>query len=177
MLVETQNTVRELSAATRWAIETGLPVVASMVTDGRGHLLSGESIEEAAVALASLRLDAVSINCVAARRLESDLAILAGAARGMPLAAYGNLGPPAGEGDTVFTQDVAPEDYASLAREWIATGARTSGCCNPAYMSGIRQAGWSAPRRSGCTCPACCTREKSPCWPFRTLGAAPGSRT
>ena len=130
MLVETQNTVRELSAATRWAIETGLPVVASMVTDGQGHLLSGESIEEAAAALASLRLDAVAINCVAARRLESDLAILARAARGMPLAAYGNLGPPAGEGDTVFTQDVAPEDYASLAREWIATGARiVGGCC------------------------------------------------
>jgi S-methylmethionine-dependent homocysteine/selenocysteine methylase len=130
ILVETQNMVRELSAATRWAKATGLPVIASMITDGRGRLLSGESIEEAAAALASLRLDALSINCVPARDLGSDLSLLAKAAPGVPLAAYGNLGPPSGEGGTVFTHEISPEDYASLAQAWIGSGARiVGGCC------------------------------------------------
>ena len=35
IFVETQNTVREMAAATRWAKATGLPVIASMITDGR----------------------------------------------------------------------------------------------------------------------------------------------
>jgi homocysteine S-methyltransferase len=130
ILVETQNTARELSAATRWAKDTGLPVIASMITDGRGQLLSGEPIEEAVRSVASLRLDALSINCVPARRLAADLARIAAAAPGLPLAAYGNLGPPTGEGGWVFTEEVAPDDYAKLAREWIALGAGiVGGCC------------------------------------------------
>ncbi|MGH9316974.1 MAG: homocysteine S-methyltransferase family protein, partial [Thermoanaerobaculia bacterium] len=38
ILVETHNTVRELDAAVRAAQATGLPVIASTVTDGEGHL-------------------------------------------------------------------------------------------------------------------------------------------
>lgn len=130
ILVETQNTVRELAAAARWARATGLPVIASMITDGGGRLLSGEPIEEAVESLASLRLEALSINCVPARRLAGDLSRLARAAPGVPLAAYGNLGPPTGEDRTVFTEPISPEDYADLAREWLAIGARVvGGCC------------------------------------------------
>ena len=142
ILVETQNTVRELSAATRWAKASGLPVIASMIGDGRGRLLSGESIEEAAAAVASLRLDALSINCVPAPDLGADLAVLARAAPGVPLAAYANLGPPAGESGTVFSRDVPPEDYASLARGWIAAGARVvGGCCGTttAHTAALRR--------------------------------------
>jgi len=140
ILVETQNTVRELAAAARWARATGLPVIASMITDGLGRLLSGEPIEEAVLSLASLRLEALSINCVPARRLAADLSRLARAAPGVPLAAYGNLGPPTGEDRTVFTEPVSPEDYAALAREWLAIGARiVGGCCgtNAAYTAAV----------------------------------------
>ena len=130
ILVETQNTVRELAAAARWARATGLPVIASMVTDGQGHLLSGEAIEEAVGSLDSLKLEALSINCVPARRLAADLLLLSRAAPGVPLAAYGNLGPPPGEDRTAFVESVSPEDYAVLAREWLAIGARiVGGCC------------------------------------------------
>ncbi len=142
IFVETQNTVRELAAATRWAKATGLPVIASMITDGRGHLLSGETIEEAVRSLASLNLDVLSINCVPARRLAGDLASLARAAPGVPLAAYGNLGPPAGEDRTVFADDVSPEDYAVLAREWLAAGASiVGGCCGTtsAHTAALRR--------------------------------------
>ncbi|HKA37520.1 MAG TPA: homocysteine S-methyltransferase family protein [Thermoanaerobaculia bacterium] len=142
ILIETQNSVRELATATRWARQTGLPVIASMITDGRGHLLSGQPIEVAVAALDSLRLDALSINCVPARDLGADLERLSKAAPGVPLAAYGNLGPPTGEGGTVFTHDVPPEDYAELAREWIAAGARiVGGCCGTtnAHTAALRR--------------------------------------
>jgi len=122
ILVETMNTVREAAAAARGAAATGLPVVASCVTDGTGRLLSGESVEDFARALLSLPAppDALGINCVAARALAGDLARLAAAAPGVPLSAYGNT----------FGDPVAPEDYAALAAEWVRLGARiVGGCC------------------------------------------------
>ena len=64
ILAETHNSVRELAAAVRAAKATGLPVIASMVTDGQGRLLSGEPIAAAARALEGLRPDVLSINCV-----------------------------------------------------------------------------------------------------------------
>ena len=130
ILAETHNTVRELVAAVRAAKETGLPVVASMTTDGAGRLLSGESVEEAARAVEGLRPDVLAINCVPVRRMLADLRVLAEAVPSAPLGAYGNLGPPVGSGGTLFNDPVDPQDYASLAREWLAIGARiVGGCC------------------------------------------------
>jgi S-methylmethionine-dependent homocysteine/selenocysteine methylase len=122
ILVETMNTVREASAAARAAAATGLPVVVSCVTDGSGHLLSGEPVEDFARALLALPAppDALGVNCVAARSLAADLGRLAAAAPGVPLAAYGNT----------FGAPVAPEDYAVLAGDWARLGARlVGGCC------------------------------------------------
>ena len=122
ILVETMNTVREAVAASRGAAETGLPFVVSCVTDGRGRLLSGERVEELGRALLALPAppDALGVNCVAARALGGDLARLAAAAPGRPLAAYGN----------VFSDPVPPEDYAALAAGWVGLGARlVGGCC------------------------------------------------
>ena len=89
-----------------------------------------------------MKLEALSINCVPARRLGADLSRLAAAAPGVPLAAYGNLGPPTGEDRTVFTEDISPEDYAVLARDWLATGARiVGGCCGTttAHTAALRR--------------------------------------
>jgi S-methylmethionine-dependent homocysteine/selenocysteine methylase len=122
ILVETMNTVREAAAAARAAAATGLPVVVSCVTDGRGRLLSGEPVEDFARALLALSSppDALGINCVAAGDLAGDLARLAAAAPGVPLAAYGNT----------FGKPVSPADYADLAAEWLRLGARlVGGCC------------------------------------------------
>jgi 5-methyltetrahydrofolate--homocysteine methyltransferase len=116
------NTVREAVAAARAAAATGLPVVVSCVTDGCGRLLSGEPVEDFARALLSLPAppDSLGVNCVAARSLAGDLARLAEAAPGVPFAAYGNT----------FRDFVTPEDYAALAAEWVALGARlVGGCC------------------------------------------------
>jgi S-methylmethionine-dependent homocysteine/selenocysteine methylase len=143
LLLETHNSVRELVAAARAAKKTGLPFVASMVTDGSGRLLSGESIGSAAHAVAPFRPEALSINCVPARRLEVDLDELASVAPGVPLAAYGNLGLPADDRGWAFTEELLPPAYAEHARRWMALGARlVGGCCGttPAHTAAIRHA-------------------------------------
>jgi S-methylmethionine-dependent homocysteine/selenocysteine methylase len=130
LLLETHNTIRELAAAALAASETGLPFIASMVSDGSGRLLSGESIGTAVHAVAPFEPDALSINCVPTRRLESDLADLAVVAPGVPLAAYGNLGLPADDLGWSFTEELSPVAYAEIARGWLQCGVRlVGGCC------------------------------------------------
>jgi S-methylmethionine-dependent homocysteine/selenocysteine methylase len=130
ILAETHNSIREARAALSAAKAAGVPVVLSLVTDGEGKLLSGETIEAAARALRSLSPDALGINCVPAARLADDLARLAEAAAGVPLSAYGNLGLPADDRGWAFTEELSPEDYAGHARRWLALGARiVGGCC------------------------------------------------
>lgn len=130
ILAETHNSARELSAALRAGKQTGLPVVASMITDGRGRLLSGEPLEDAAREIARLGPDVIAINCVPAALLCGDIALVARILPGQPLGAWGNLGPPSDADKTKFTADISPERYAELAREWIAIGVRLiGGCC------------------------------------------------
>jgi S-methylmethionine-dependent homocysteine/selenocysteine methylase len=130
ILVETQNSVVELAAAVRAARDTGLPVIASVVTDGAGLLLSGEPLQAAAKALRELGADVIGVNCVPARRVSQELRRFADAAPDTPLVAYGNLGPPSDPDGLHFTDEVAPADYAALAKDWLALGARLiGGCC------------------------------------------------
>ncbi len=130
ILVETQNSVVELAAAVRAARDTGLPVIASVVTDGAGLLLSREPLEAAVKALRNLGADALGVNCVPARRVAAELRRVAENAPSAPLVAYGNLGPPSDPDGLHFTQEVTPADYAALAKDWLSLGARLiGGCC------------------------------------------------
>lgn len=132
LLLETFGTAREWLAAARAATATGLAVVACATTREDGRLLSGEPLEESAIALLGLSPApvAVGVNCVPARRLAASLALLAAAAPGVPLAAYGNTGLPVDEALGLFTEPVTPADYAALALSWLALGARIlGGCC------------------------------------------------
>ncbi|HEY1251400.1 MAG TPA: homocysteine S-methyltransferase family protein [Thermoanaerobaculia bacterium] len=130
ILAETHNSIREAVAAAEGAKATGLPFVVSLVTDGKGRLLSGEPIAEAAARLLPLAPDALGINCVPAAGLSVDLGVLAASAPGVPLAAYGNLGLPADGPGWSFTESLDPAAYAEAARGWIERGARiVGGCC------------------------------------------------
>ncbi len=143
ILAETHNTIREAVAALRAAKATSVPVFVSLVTDGSGRLLSGESIADAVRALLPLEPDALGVNCVPAARLGGDLAVLAAAAPGVPLLAYGNLGLPDDSRGWAFTEELSPEEYAETARGWIERGARiVGGCCGttPAHSRALRQA-------------------------------------
>jgi S-methylmethionine-dependent homocysteine/selenocysteine methylase len=142
ILAETHNTIREAVAALSAAKASGVPAILSVVTDGDGRLLSGETIGGAARALLPLRPDALGINCVPAARLAGDLERLAAAAPGVPLAAYGNLGLPANDKGWAFTEELSPEDYAEHARAWLALGARiVGGCCGtrPEHTRALRK--------------------------------------
>ena len=84
----------------------------------------------------------LGINCVPAVRLAGDLALLAEAAPGMPLAAYGNLGLPADDKGWSFTEELSPEEYATHARRWLDLGARiVGGCCGttPEHTRALRK--------------------------------------
>ena len=133
ILIETMNAVRELAAAVRAALATGLPVVASMATDGNGCLLSGEPVAEAARSLRALPAapDALGVNCVPARAIGHDLARLRGAAPGLPLSVYANTGRALDEAKGIYTDPVEPGPYAALAAEWLAGGgvALLGSCC------------------------------------------------
>lgn len=142
ILAETHNSIREAEAAVRAAKATGLPVAVSLVTDGKGRLLSGETIEDAAARLVALEPDAIGINCVPAARVVFELDRLKGAAAGIPLLAYGNLGLPEDERGWRFSDELAPEPYAEEAARWVALGARiVGGCCGttPAHTRAVRE--------------------------------------
>ncbi len=151
ILAETHNSIREAKAAAGAARATGLPFVVSLVTDGKGRLLSGEPIADAAAALAALSPDVLGINCVPAASLSVDFAVLAASAPGVPLAAYGNLGLPAEGPGWAFTEELEPDAYAEAARGWIERGARiVGGCCGttPAHTRALARmiAGFSEPK-------------------------------
>jgi S-methylmethionine-dependent homocysteine/selenocysteine methylase len=131
ILVETMNAVRELVAATHAALRTGLPVVASMVTDGDGRLLSGEPLNGAARALLALSPppDVLGVNCVPARVIGSDLARLRAAAPGVPFCVYANTGRALDEAGSLFTDPIGPEAYSDLARGWLQLGVALVGSC------------------------------------------------
>jgi S-methylmethionine-dependent homocysteine/selenocysteine methylase len=141
ILAETHNSIREAEAALRAAKATGLPVAVSLVTDGKGRLLSGETIEDAAARLVPLAPDAIGVNCVPAARIVFELHRLKSAAGGTPLVAYGNLGLPEDEKGWRFSEELAPDAYAEEATRWLALGARiVGGCCGttPEHTRAVR---------------------------------------
>ena len=132
LIVETMNTLRELRAAAGAAAASGLPFLASVVTDGAGRLLSGEPLEAAVRAVLSLRPAAVGVNCVSPALLGGEIVRLRAAAAGTPVAVYGNT---LSDGDT-------PLVYAERAATWVQDGARiVGGCCGTtaAHIEAVRR--------------------------------------
>ncbi len=139
ILVETMNTVREAAAATRAAVATGLPTLASFVCRDDGCLLSGEPLATAVAAVAPLGPVALLVNCIPAPRVAAALRELV-AHSPLPVGAYGNLGPPVAAARWQLEATVGPAAYAALAREWAALGARIiGGCCGttPAHIAAL----------------------------------------
>jgi S-methylmethionine-dependent homocysteine/selenocysteine methylase len=130
LLVETVNCVRELRAATAAATATGLPVVACVVTDGAGRLLSGEPLEEAARSVLALGPAAIGVNCVPSRQIGAEIDRLREMTPVTPLVAYAN----------VLSEPDSPGEYAERALGWTASGARlVGGCCGttPAHTRAL----------------------------------------
>jgi len=129
ILVETMNSVRELLAAADAAAATGLPVVVSAVTEGRGCLLSGESLEAAGRAVRRSGPAAFSVNCAEPAAISREIQGLHES--GVPVVAYGN----------VLSTREAPDAYARAAAGWVEGGAAiVGGCCGttPGHTRALR---------------------------------------
>ena len=136
LLVETMPTQRELMAATRAAVSTGLPVWAAITLGPRGDFFAKETVAQAAGVACSEGADVFLLNCTPAdaiTELIRDLSALSD--RPHRLGAYGNA---------YFAGHDAwsPEQYSAEANHWIDQGATViGGCCGtgPAHVTSLRR--------------------------------------
>lgn len=155
-LCETMSTAQEAHAAVSAVAPFGKPVWVSWTLQDRGpRLRSGESLAEAAQALAGLPVQAVLVNCCPPESISLALPELL--ATGMPAGGYANgfveipqdFLPGRTREQLATRQDLGPEAYACRALDWVAAGARiVGGCCEvgPAHIALLSQAlhaaGW-----------------------------------
>ncbi len=146
-ICETMSSITEARAACTAAIESGKPVwLALTVSDKhQTQLRSGESLENALLALDSFDTQATLLNCSQPEAISACWSLLNNKQR--KIGAYANgfvsidsLYP----GDTVeeleMRQDLSPEQYAEHAISWARNGATIiGGCCEigPAHIKAL----------------------------------------
>ncbi len=132
LLVETMNTAREAHDAAQVALETGLPVLVSLVLNphGAGELLSGEDLDVAWAHVRALPVDALLVNCAPPRVVTAALERMDWKGESRPRGVYANFGV---ENDVDgWTPDARTpaHEYGEAARTWHDLGARLiGGCC------------------------------------------------
>jgi S-methylmethionine-dependent homocysteine/selenocysteine methylase len=156
ILIETIGTCRELAQVAAAARRTGLPMLISLIPaapDGTPEpkLLSGEPLERAVECALEHDPIALLVNCIPARQVDSCLDTLA--ASGLAHGAFANLGTPDPEpaqgSEPHYSDALAPDDFAGVARGWLARGATLiGGCCGtrPEHTGALARE--VAPRRS-----------------------------
>jgi len=126
---ETFTDIAEIRAAFLAAKDIDdIPVICSMAFESNGRTLMGTDPYNAAVILSSLGADMVGVNCSLGPEHMLDI-VKSMSQAGIPLSVKPNAGlPKVVDGCTVF--DATPDDFASLASEYIKYGARLiGGCC------------------------------------------------
>ena len=143
--VETMYDLREAVAAVRAAVQTGLPVMASMTFDlkRRGYFsVMGDRVGPALAALAEAGASVVGFNCTLAHGDMVDLVRQAVAATPLPVIAQPNAGQPRMTGDGVV-YDTTPDAFARDVVAMAEAGARVvGGCCGttPQFIAAARAA-------------------------------------
>ncbi len=149
LLCETMASTAEGLAAATAASESGLPIWVSWTLqdnpDG-ARLRSGETIDDAAKAIAHIKTEARMINCSKPEVISAamdDLVALGGA-----VGAYANGFTSVGalkHGGTVDVlearRDLGPDSYADFAQGWAEKGATiVGGCCEvgPKHIAALR---------------------------------------
>ena len=139
ILVETQNTIREAAAATRAAMETGLPVFVSFVCGSGARLLSGETLTDAVAAVRPLHPAAVLVNCLPAAAVPKALTELRSLLPETPIGVYANVGCYDEKRGWISTPMEQPEAYARESYFWREQGAKLIGGCCGTTPDHIRQ--------------------------------------
>lgn len=139
LLVETMPTVREAVVASRAALDTGLPVLTSLLPGPDRRLWDGTLLREALCALTELPLALVSINCGAPEWCTAAVDDLAGCPGGFGV--YANASAPDPRfGDLSASGSVG--EYTQHAKRWLERGARMLGSCcgtGAAHTAALRQ--------------------------------------
>ncbi len=143
VIIETFSDMYELKAAVLAAKECcGLPVLATVVMDARGKMLTGGDVDAVVALLEGLRVDALGLNCGLGPAQMMPLLHRMRAVCSLPIVLNPNAGLPHEEdGNTVF--DVRPEAFAAQMRQAAEAGARLlGGCCGttPAHIAALRNA-------------------------------------
>ena len=142
-IAETLTTVREAVAAARAAAQVGLPIWVSWNLRLDAPVLrGGETLTDAAAALAHLPVEGLMVNCVPTSLVRPALEELR-AATDRPLGAYANSceSAPSQEAlDACAVVRMSPDDYATASESWVAAGATfIGGCCDtdPRYIAAL----------------------------------------
>jgi 5-methyltetrahydrofolate--homocysteine methyltransferase len=145
MWVETMSDLSEAVAAIEGAKDAapGVPVIATMSFDTRGHTMMGVSPEKAAEALLAAGAAAVGGNC--GNGPEEIIPVLERMRAAFPdatLVAKANVGPPMLVGMTV-AYETTPEMMADFARRFVEAGANVVGACcgsTPPHLRAMAEA-------------------------------------
>jgi S-methylmethionine-dependent homocysteine/selenocysteine methylase len=149
-LCETMSSAAEGLAAATAAAESGKPVWVSWTLDENhsGNLRSGESVTQAAAAIAHLPIAAYLANCCAPESIAAAMPALAALGRGQ-VGGYANAFCPVPadwvmerDGLLPLREDLDPEEYANHVAHWHADGARiVGGCCGtgPEHIARLRR--------------------------------------
>lgn len=140
VIIETMADVVEMAAAVLAVKdECSLPVFATMTFTASGRTFLGTAPREAALALVTLGVDALGVNCSAGPAdLQPVVAAILEAAS-CPVIVQANAGlPEVVDGETVYT--LAPADYAQAVLPMVEAGATVvGGCCgtDPSYIAEV----------------------------------------
>jgi S-methylmethionine-dependent homocysteine/selenocysteine methylase len=141
ILIETMNSRTEALAATRAALSTGLPVATSFILRDKDHILNGESILPAYLALKKEGITIFSINCTHHSIITSFLNTYADQIR-LPLMVYVNAGIFDSQKGWKEDHQFTPKFYRQVASSWLNQGVKIiGGCCgtNPIYIRHLAQ--------------------------------------
>jgi 5-methyltetrahydrofolate--homocysteine methyltransferase len=143
--IETMSDLAEIRAAIEGVrqVSTGIPIIATMTFDTRGHTMMGVSHEQAVSALAAWGADAIGGNCGnGPDEILPVIERMRAAAPGVVLAAKSNVGMP----ELVETRAVYRVDPATMAQEALAmraAGATIIGACcgsTPPHLEAMAKA-------------------------------------
>lgn len=137
VLIETMTDIVELRAAILAAKENcELPIVATVVLDADGHMLSGADAKTAVTLMQSLGVAALGINCSLGPRQMLEILPEIIEYSDVPVLVQPNAGLPRVE-NGVAVYDTTPAQFAAFAREMAQLGAHgLGGCCGttPEYI-------------------------------------------
>lgn len=130
VIIETMSDTYELKAAILAVKEKcDLPIIASMIFDEKGRLLTGGDVKSATAMVEGLGVDVIGMNCGLGPKQMISLVKELRDATSLPIIVMPNAGLPESiDGKTVY--NVSPDEFASDMREIANIGVSyLGGCC------------------------------------------------